>query len=133
MKKMVLAVMLLHAILCVSMLANAAEYVVQRSDTIGVIAQKTGESVAHLAQLNHISAPKYIVRVGQKLQYVSADDMRCARLWIEEYLASNVHHDEAFEKMLIDIENHHIYYDGDIDTHADSIIVLANAYRKQHK
>ena len=115
------------------MFANAAEYVVQSNDTIGIIAQKTGESIMHLAQLNNINAPKYIVRVGQTLRYVSADDMQCAQLWIEEHLASSVHRDEAFEKMLVDIENNHIYYDGDMDTHADSIIVLADAYRRKYK
>ncbi len=44
-----------------------SSYVVRRGDSLHAIAKKRGCSVRSLAQANHIRAPKYLIRPGQRL------------------------------------------------------------------
>jgi len=110
---------------CVST-SNAAEHVVQPGEVIGIISQKTGCSVEHLAQLNDIDAPAYIVKQGQILRYVSDSDFEDAQKWVEARLEYN-----GFSQILEDIKARNIKYIGDKSTHAEEIILFAEMYRKQ--
>ncbi|MEA3323226.1 MAG: hypothetical protein U9Q12_03305 [Patescibacteria group bacterium] len=130
MKKM-FAVASLMFFLCISVV-QAADYVVQVSDVIGTVAEKTGSSIEQLALLNDIMAPDYIIRVGTALQYVDNRDVRDARQWIEDRLATISMSEKeqiAFEKMLRDIDAQNISYGSEYSTDASEILVLAQAYR----
>lgn len=106
--------------------SNAAEHVVQLGEVIGIISQKTGCSVEHLAELNDIDAPAYIVKQGQTLRYVSDDDFADAQKWVEARLDY-----KGFPKILKDIKARNIKYSGDKSTHADEVLLFAELYRKQ--
>ncbi len=107
---------------------NAAEHRVGSREVIGTIAQKTGCSVEHLAELNNIDAPAYIVRQGEVLRYLSNDDFADAQAWVAARLEYNL-----FSKILKDIETRNIKYNGDKSTHADEVLLFAQLYRKQLK
>ena len=113
----------------------AAQYKVQDGDVIGVVAQKTNRSIEQLAVLNHIEAPEYTVRIGMVLRYASDDDIRRARLWIVDYMASLLNESDeykSFTQMLQNIDANNIQYDDtQSGTYASEIILLANAYQLQ--
>lgn len=137
MKRFLLIIVLLGIFGFIGANAFGAEYIVKGGDTIGIIAQKTGQSVENIALLNNIEAPKYVVRIGQRIEYISEEDRSLARTWIYDYVMSRPHIGEDyffFQKLLRDLENNQIQYDEFAkrqSIYASEVLLFAGAQRAQ--
>ena len=137
MKRFLLIIVLLGVFGFISVDAFCAEYIVKSGDTIGIIAKKTGQSVKNIALLNNIEAPKYVVRVGQKIKFINEKDRSLARMWVYNYVMSRPHIDEDylfFQKLLRDLENNQIQYDEFAKRqfiYASEVLLFAGAQRAQ--
>ncbi len=133
MKKTTLLMSILVVLLW-SAIGNAAEYKADNGEGIDIIAQKTGYFKEHLAELNGISGPKYIVPKNKALRYVSDDDFANAQKWIENHLEGlhpeHVDYDpfvRLYEAIVIRTVNH----SGDLSPHADEVILFAGLHKTQ--
>ena len=68
--------------------ARAAEYIAKEGDTWAKVCKATGNTVQQLAKMNKITEPKDSdpVAAGQKIVYLSSDDIECARKYCKKRL-----------------------------------------------
>lgn len=115
-------ILLVFVVVCTlsisSGMAVAGEYVAKQGDTWAKAAKATGNTVSELAKMNKVKAPKDSdpVPAGQKIVFLSKDDVECALQWCEKRRGALSYGTGEFTKVLqalTDLKNKRIEYSPD--------------------